>query len=105
MLKNEVLISLFLHVGENCSVLAKSVVGIFDFEITTTGGITREYLKNAEKESRVTYVSELLPKSFVVTAEFGGEYVYISPISAATLNKRLECLLSGEFYEGESQNE
>jgi hypothetical protein len=105
MMKNGVFCTLFLHIGENCSVFAKSVIGIFDFEVTTTGSITREYLKVAEKENRVTYVSEQLPKSFVITAEYGGEYVYISPISAATLNKRLSGLLSGEFYEGESQNE
>jgi len=94
-----------LHVGENCSVRAKSVIGVFDLEITTTGSITREYLKVAENENRVTYVSELMPKSFVVTAEYGGYYVYISPISVATLNKRLEVLLNGEFYKGEFQNE
>ena len=80
---------MFLHIGENCSVLTKNVVGIFDLEFTTTGSVTRNFLKRAEEENRVTYVSEQMPKSFVVTTEYGGDYVYVSPISASTLRKRL----------------
>jgi len=89
---------LFLHIGENCSVPAKNVIGIFDLEITTTGGTTRDYLKKAEEENRVTYVSEQMPKSFIITTEYNGDYIYLSPISASTLNKRLELIFSGENF-------
>ncbi len=82
---------MFLHIGNDCTVFLKDIIGIFDFENTTTSKITREFLSTAQDEEFVINVSEEdLPKSFVVAETKGESRVYISPISPATLNKRIK---------------
>ena len=69
----------------------RDIIGVFDMDNTTISPRTRSFLRKAEKEKRVTYVSMDLPKSFVVCApkkDAGATTVYISQISPATLRKR-----------------
>ena len=69
----------------------KDVIGIFDLETTTTGELTRAYLKNAERQSQVTNVSPELPKSFILTRENGVEahlYFRHRPLHAAKASGR-----------------
>lgn len=86
---------MFLHLGSNISIPLKSILGVFDLEFTTITGTTREVLKRAEMEGRVFNVSDDMPVSFVVVKELLSEtgeevnYIYLTPISAATLRKRL----------------
>ena len=47
------------------------------------------FLKNAEENGQVVAAGEDLPKSFVLTSEFGMTRVYLSQFNAATLEKRL----------------
>ena len=75
---------MYLHIGNDCVVPCRELIGIFDIENTSVSKITQKYLYLAEKNGRVRYVSMEIPKSFVVTEDA----VYISPISAATLRKR-----------------
>lgn len=56
-------------------------------DTTTVSKKTRDYLSKAEKDGRVFYVSNELPKSFIV-CENGK--VYVSQISPSTLLKRAE---------------
>lgn len=81
---------MFLHLGNDVMVPMKDIIAIFDMENTTTAKGTREFLRVAQEEEFVVNVSAELPKSFVVTEEEKESKVYISPISAATLQKRLE---------------
>ncbi|MBQ3391654.1 MAG: DUF370 domain-containing protein [Clostridia bacterium] len=81
---------MYLHLGKDVVVRAADVIGIFNLETSTVGPITRGFLATAERDSRVTNVSPELPKSFILTLEKGVERVYISQISPATLQKRLE---------------
>ena len=78
---------MYLHLGQECVVRTKEILGIFDLDSSTLSKHTRDYLARAEKEGRVVNVTDELPKSFIVTT---GEnaMVYISQISAATLKKR-----------------
>ena len=85
---------MYLHLGKDVLVRARDVIGIFDMETTTTGELTRSYLKRAEAQSQVTNVSFELPKSFILTRENGVERVYISQIAPSTLQRRLE---EGEY--------
>ena len=82
---------MYLYLGQNTVVRQRDVVAICDIENTTTSRFTRAFLADAEKGRRVINVAEaFLPKSFVVTAEADGtETVYISPISPATLRRRV----------------
>ena len=81
---------MFLHLGNDVEVLIKHVIAILDFEKTTISKITREFLKTAQEEEFIINVSPNdLPKSFIITEEYHGSRVYISPIAASTLQKRL----------------
>ena len=66
-----------------------SIVGIFDMDNTTTSKKTRQFLKSAEKEGLVI-PGEDLPKSFVVTAEYGFQKVHLTALSSSTLEKRMK---------------
>lgn len=67
----------------------KSIIGIFDMDNTTTSKRTREFLAAAEQEGQVVPCDDL-PKSFIVTAEYGMDRVYLTTLSSATLEKRLK---------------
>lgn len=79
----------FLHIGEEMIVFLNDILAIMDFERTTTSGNTREFLKRCEEKGQVVTVGNDLPKSFILTVRNGKQTVYLSPISAATLKKRV----------------
>ena len=89
---------MYLHLGQDIVVPEASVIGIFDLDNTTGSQITREFLNEAEKNGRVTAVSEELPKSFVVCGgtvalkppggRDGIQQIYLSQLSSQTLLKR-----------------
>ena len=81
---------MFLYLGDKMSVPIKEIIGIFDLEATTTTKDTRDFLNVSEEEGFVVTVSDEMPKSFIVTERNKKSIIYISPISAATLRKRLE---------------
>lgn len=79
---------MYLSIGNDMAVRERSVIGIFDMDNTTTSKRTREFLAGAEREGQVVPCDEL-PKSYIVTAEYGMDRVYLSSLSAATLEKRM----------------
>lgn len=81
--------SLYLQLEQNCILLKKNIIGIFDIDKTTVSKKTREYLKLAEKEGRLRYASYDLPKSFVICREGTSVTVYVSRLSASSLQKPL----------------
>jgi extracellular matrix regulatory protein B len=77
---------MYVHIGGECTISDKFIVGIFDFDGTTTDASdTVNFIRRAEEDGRVEIVSPDIPRSFVVTMD----RVYITPISAATLKRRL----------------
>lgn len=81
---------MYLHLGNDISVRAGDVVGIFDLDTSTVSRATRDFLTAAEKGGRVVNVTGELPKSFVVCGRRGGLKVYITQISSAALRGRFE---------------
>ena len=79
---------MYLSIGNDMAVREKAIIGIFDMDNTTTSKRTREFLSNAEQEGQVVPCDEL-PKSYIVTAEYGMDRVYLSALSSATLEKRM----------------
>ncbi len=79
---------MYLHLGQDTVVRDCDIIGIFDLDITTQSIRTRNYLNTAEKRGEVRYVTEDLPKSFVVAGQRASQRVYISQLSTATLLKR-----------------
>jgi len=81
---------LYIPIGSDMSVRDKSIIGIFDLDNTTYSKHTRKFLAEAEKNGEVVTVTEDLPKSFLLTSEFGMDRVYLCQFNAATLEKRMK---------------
>ena len=80
---------MYLSIGNDMAVRDTSIIGIFDMDNTTTAKRTREFLETAEQEGQVVPCDDL-PKSFVLTAEYGLSRVYLTSLASATLEKRLK---------------
>ena len=80
---------MYLSIGNDMSVRETSIIGIFDMDNTSTSRRTRDFLNRAEKDGGVVPCDDL-PKSFVVTAEYGFNRVYLTSLNTATLEKRLK---------------
>lgn len=79
---------MYLHLGKGTVVNEKTIVGIFDLDITSQSHLTRRFLAAAEKAGEVINAAEDIPKSFLVCCERGRHTVYLSQLSCATLLKR-----------------
>ena len=80
---------MYLSIGNDMAVREKSIIGIFDMDNTSTSKRTREFLSRAEQDGEVIPCDDL-PKSFVLTTEYGMDRIYLTSLSAATLEKRLK---------------
>lgn len=80
---------MYLSIGNDMAVRDKSIIGIFDLDNTSTSKRTRAFLNRAEKEGEVVPCDDL-PKSFILTSEYGFTKVRLTALSAATLEKRLK---------------
>ena len=80
---------MYLSIGNDMAVRDRSIIGIFDMDNTSTSKRTREFLARAEREGQVVPCDDL-PKSFVLTAEYGLDRVYLTALSASTLEKRMK---------------
>lgn len=83
---------MYLHIGGDFLLRSEDIIGIFDIENTSISKITKEFLKESEKRKKVITTSFDLPRSYVLDKE---NRVYVSPISPATLLKRIESDRSG----------
>ena len=80
---------MYLSIGNDMAVRESSIIGIFDMDNTSTSKRTRAFLEEAEKQGQVVPCDDL-PKSFLLTAEYGFSRVYLTALSSQTLEKRLK---------------
>lgn len=80
---------MYLSIGNDFAVRDQNVIGIFDLDNTSTSKRTREFLDRAEKEGEVVPCDDL-PKSFVLTWEYGFSRVRLTELSSLTLEKRFK---------------
>lgn len=80
---------MYLNIGSDMAVREKSIIGIFDMDNTSTSGRTREFLEKCEKEGLVVPCDDL-PKSFILTAEYGLDRVYLTSLNSSTLERRMK---------------
>ena len=85
---------MYLHLGNDCVVKIKEIIGIFDLENTSLSKDTKAFLKEVSKKGEVIYLTEDIPKSYIVTESGGTTKTYISLLSAQTLRKRLNSRIS-----------
>jgi len=92
---------MYLDIGFDLAVREDSVVGIFDLDNTTWSKHTRSFLAQAERDGLITEATDGLPKSFLLTSEYGLSRVYLTRFNAAILEKRLngESSLARSNYE------
>ena len=80
---------MYLSIGNDMAVRDSSIIGIFDMDNTSTSKRTRDFLNKAEKEGQVIPCDDL-PKSFVLTVEYGFSRVHLTSLSSYTLEKRMK---------------
>ena len=80
---------MYPSIGNDMAVREKSIIGIFDLDNTSTSKRTREFLEKCEQEGQVVPCDDL-PKSFVLTSEYGFNQVHLPSFASATLEKRLK---------------
>ena len=81
---------MYLPIGADFSVRTRCIIGIFDLDNTSTSKITRNFLSQAEKMGEIIDISGSLPKSYIITEEFGMRKIYLTQFNAASLEKRLQ---------------
>ena len=80
---------MYLNIGNDMAVREQSIIGIFDLDNTSTSRRTREFLNLAEKEGQVVPCDDL-PKSFILTDEYHMQRIFLTSLSASTLEKRMK---------------
>ena len=79
---------MYIHLGQNTVVKTSDIVGIFDIDNTSVSKHTKALIADFEKKKRVINVSFEIPKSFLLVKQGDESFIYITPISSATLKKR-----------------
>jgi extracellular matrix regulatory protein B len=91
---------MYVHIGGECSIPARFLVGVFDLDSTTVGSVdTRDFLSRAEREGRLDVLSSDIPRTFVVTLD----RVYLTPVAAATIRRRIQVHPALQGAEDEEQ--
>ena len=79
---------MYISIGADFAVRDRAVIGIFDLDNASWSKHTRLFLRGAEQQGEVVAITEELPKSFVLTEEFGLNRVYLTQFNSAALEKR-----------------
>ena len=81
---------MYLHLGNDLIIKKQNIIGVFDMDNTTVSKRTRDYLQAMEKSGKLVYVTNELPKSFILYGTKSDVKVYVSQISTTTLLKRCD---------------
>ena len=79
---------MYLRISNNFIVSKSDIIGIFDMDNTTVSRQGRDFLPEAEKNGKLVYSADDLPKSYVVTEHEGETKVYLSSFSSKLLINR-----------------
>ncbi len=79
---------MYVDIGMNLAVRASQVLGVFDLDNTSWSRRTREFLSRAQENGQVIEATDELPKSFVLSMEYGQMRVYLTRFNASVLARR-----------------
>ncbi len=79
---------MYIPIGNDMAVRDRSIIGIFDMDNCSWSYRSREFLKQAEENGEVVPVTDNLPKSFVLTSEYGLNKVYLVQFNSTVLEHR-----------------
>ena len=88
---------MYLSIGNDMAVRHSTIIGIFDLDNTTINARGREFLERAEKEGQIVPWDDL-PKSYILTSEYGMTKIYQTSLSTQTLEKRLKWRPFGRHF-------
>lgn len=80
---------MYVDIGMDLAVRTSQVLGVFDLDNTSWSKRTREFLEKAQTDGSLIEATDELPKSFVLTQEYGQTRVYLTKYNASVLAKRL----------------
>ena len=80
---------MYISIGNDFAVRESTVIGIFDLDNTTVTARGREFLERAEKEGQIVPWDDL-PRSYILTAEYGMTKIYQTNLSTQTLAKKMK---------------
>ena len=80
---------MYISIGNDFAVRESTVIGIFDLDNTTINARGREFLERAEKEGQIVPWDDL-PRSFILTSEYGMTKIYQTNLSTQTLAKKMK---------------
>ena len=80
---------MYLKLSNDLVLPAGEIVGVFDFDNCTTGRRTLPLLERAQREGRLDASPGELPRSFILLCGEGGWRVVLSPVTSATLRRRI----------------
>ena len=81
---------MFLHIGEGKIIRKKDIIGVFDLETTSVSKKTRDFLRINDKQGNIEYISDEIPKTYIISDSKIEKKVYMTQISSHTLHKRAE---------------
>ena len=81
---------MFLHIGNGKSVRKKDVIGIFDLDTATITKTGKDFINRMQREGRVEYEDDDLPRSFLLIEENKKYKVNLSRISSRGLAARAD---------------
>ena len=79
---------MYIPIGNDMAIRDRNIVGIFDLDNCSWAYKTREFLTQAEENGEVVPATDDLPKSFIVSEEYGMNKVYLVQFNSVTLEKR-----------------
>ena len=79
---------MYVPIGNDMAIRDRSIIGIFDLDNCSWSHRTREFLSRAEQNGEIIPVTDDLPKSFILTAEYGLNKVYLVQFNSVTMEKR-----------------
>ena len=80
----------YINVGGTQILPKEDILGIFDLDTASTKTDTKRFLSKCESEGHLIMVGYDIPKSFVLTAEYGFNRVHLTSLNSYTLEKRLK---------------
>lgn len=79
---------MYIPIGSDMAVRDQSIVGIFDLDNCSCSKKTRQFLQTAEKNGEVITVTDDLPKTFILTSEYGMNRVYLVQFNSTVIEHR-----------------
>ncbi len=81
---------MYLHIGNGVSIRDKEIIGIFDLDTATVSKISKKFINENEKNGRVEYIDDDLPRSFILSGDKKKSEIKLSRISTVGLKARVD---------------